>query len=275
MAGKGTSYFTRRSRERQAQFSNPFVYLREDLEQARIRFLEEPTDEEGLYSGVFHRPWVKGKLQNPVICVEQDDSPPTIEGMTDDCPLCASNDAPGMKFFVWVYVYYLLHPHQNPALDKDPQAPKWAAVKVGKGAASATMFRQDVNKVKILLGGPRLKDEIDNAVAAAAENDATLLEADYRFIRHGVPKSSDTRYNFVAIGKSSKLKDEVTKAIDELGDIEEAAIEGTVSFFANPSTAEASEEPEETEEEEQEETEEEASEAAEEVESENKDFATL
>ena len=260
MAGKGTSYFTRRSRERQAQFSNPFVYLREDLEQARIRFLEEPA--EGLYSGVFHRPYKNNKVGDPVICVEQDDDPPTIEGMTDECLLCKQGDSPGMKFFVWVYVYYLLHPHQNPALDKDPQAPKWQVVKVGKGATAATMFRQDVNKLKILLGGPRLKDEIDNAVAAAAENDTTLLEADYRFIRHGAPRSTETRYNFVAIGKSGKLKDEVTKAIDELGDIADAALEGTVTFFTNPSAAAESGEPEE--EEEQEETAEEEAEAAEE-----------
>ncbi len=272
MAGRGTSYFTKRSRERQAQFSNPFVYLREDLEQARIRFLEEPT--EGIYSGVFHRPWVKGRLLNPVICVEQDDSPPKVEGMTDECPLCTADDDPRMQFFIWVYVYYLLHPHQNPALDKDPQAPKWQAVKVGRGATATTMFRQDVNKLKILLGGPRLKDEIDNAVAAAAENDATLLDADYRFIRHGVPKSSETRYNFVAIGKSSKLRDEVTKVIDELGDIADAALEGTTSFYANVDEAGESEEPEETEE--QEETEEEAAEVGEEeAESESKDFATL
>ncbi|KKL89469.1 hypothetical protein LCGC14_1914380 [marine sediment metagenome] len=277
MAGKGTSYFTRRSRERQAQFSNPFVYLREDLEQARIRFLEEPAD--GLYSGVFHRPYVKGRLENPVICVEQDDDAPQLEGMTDECPLCRTGDKPGMKFFVWVYVYYLLHPHQNPALDKDPQAPKWKAVKVGKGAASMTMFKQDVNKLKILLGGPRLKDEIDNAVAAAAENDATLLDADYRFVRHGVPNSSDTRYNFVAIGKSGKLKEEVTKAIDELGDIADAAMEGSVEFFTNPSTAEESEEPEEEEQEETAEEEAEAeSEAAEEEAEESSgdaEFATL
>ncbi|KKL21404.1 hypothetical protein LCGC14_2445850, partial [marine sediment metagenome] len=193
MAGKGTTYFTKRSRERAAQFSSPFVYLREDNEQARIRFLENPS--EGFYSGVFHRPYVGGKVQAPVICVEQDDSPPTMEGMTDECSLCNQGDSPGMKFFIWVYVYYLLHPHQNPALDKDPQAPKWKAVAVGRKPNQVTMFKQDVGKVKILLGGPRLKDEIDNAIAAAAEMDATLLEADYRFIRHGEKRSTDTRYN--------------------------------------------------------------------------------
>jgi len=274
MAGKGTSYFTRRSRERAAQFSNPFVYLREDLEQARIRFLEEPS--EGFYSGVFHRPYAGGKVGDPVICIEQDDDPPQLDGMTDECKLCAARDKPSMKFFVWVYVYYLLHPHQNPALDKDPQAPKWKVVKVGKGASMTTMFKQDVNKVKILLGGSRLKDEIDNSVAAASENDATLLEADYRFIRHGVPRSTDTRYVFIAIPKSNKLKAEVTKAIDELGPISDAALEGSVAFFSGGSDVAVAEEPEE-EEEAQEETEEEEeeAEAAEEVESESKDFATL
>ncbi|KKK77933.1 hypothetical protein LCGC14_2848600, partial [marine sediment metagenome] len=74
--------------------------------------------------------------------------------------------------------------------------------------------------------------------------------------------------------------DEVTKAIDELGDISDAALEGSVEFFANPSTEE-SEEPEE--EEEQEETAEEEAEAAGEEEAgaeeepaeEGEDFTTL
>lgn len=276
MAGKGTSYFTKKARERAAQFSNPFVYLREDNEQARIRFLEEPKD--GFYSGVFHRPWVNGKLQAPVICVEQDDDPPSLEGMTDECSLCGS-DNPRMQFFVWVYVYHLLHPHQNPALDKDPNAPKWAAVKVGKGEGSKTMFKQDVNKVKILLGGSRLKDEIDNAVAAASESDSTLLGADYRFIRHGEPKSTDTRYNFISIPKSSKLKDEVTKAIDELGRIEDAAMEGSVVFFSSGASPDEPVEVDEEEEEEEETTagveEQEAEESEESGTAEGKDFATL
>ena len=195
--------------------------------------------------------------------------------MTDECKLCKVRDKPSMKFFIWVYVYHILHPHQNPALDKDPQAPKWAAVKVGKGAAQKTMFKQDVNKVKMLLGGQRLKEEVDNAVAAAAENDSTLLEADYRFVRHGVPRSTDTRYVFIAIPKSSKLKAEVTKAIDGLGSITDAALEGSAAFFSSGADAAAiaGEEPEEEAEEEEEEAQEETEEEEETAES--SEFQTL
>ena len=276
MAGKGTGYFAKRQRERQAQFSNPYLFLRDNDDQARIRFLEEPKD--GLFSGVFHRPFTKGKLQNPVICVEQDMEPPSMEGMTEDCPLCATEDNPGLKFFLWVYVYHILHPNQNPALEKDATAPKWQAVKVGKGEGSRTMFKQDVNKVKVLLGGKRLKDLLDEIEEAAGEDDETLLSQDYKFIRHGSRGDSDTTYTFRAVKKSGTLKKEVKEAIDKLGDIEEIAMEGTLAFYAHGAEVAAPETPEEEPEEEEEE---EAKESEEDEESEDeekpasKEFATL
>jgi hypothetical protein len=279
MAGKGTGYFAKRQRERQAQFSNPYLFLRDNDDQARIRFLEEPK--EGLFSGVFHRPFTKGKLQNPVVCVEQDNDTPTVEGMAEDCPLCATEDSPGLKFFLWVYVYHILHPNQNPALEKDASAPKWQAVKVGKGESSRTMFKQDVNKVKVLLGGPRLKDLLDEVEQAAAEEGENLLVSDYKFIRHGSRGDSDTTYVFRAVKNSSKLKKEVKEAIDKLGDITDIAMEGTLAFYAGDASVDAPEEPEEEPEEEEEATEAEESEEAEEADgeeepsAESKEFATL
>jgi hypothetical protein len=245
--------------------------LKEDGDVARLRFLEEPG--EGLFSGMFHRPYVNGRVQDPVVCVEQDDDYPTFEGMTEECPLCAAKDDPSQKIFVWVYVYYILHRYQNPALDKNPDtAKKWTPVSVGKGDSKKTLFKQDVNKVKILLGGPRLKEVLDDAVEAAAEANESLLESDYKYIRHGAPKSTETRYVFVPIPKSKTLKDEVKKAIDTLGDIAEAALEGTEVFYANGAKGVPDEEPEPLEEEEGEEEAQEETEVPEEAE---EDFANL
>lgn len=274
MAGKGTSYFTKKRREREAQFSNPWVWLKEDGDVARLRFLEEPG--EGLFSGMFHRPYVKNRVQDPVVCVEQDDDYPSVEGMTEECPLCKAGDDPSQKIFVWVYVYYILHRYQNPALDKNSDAQKWTPVSVGKGDNKKTLFKQDVNKVKILLGGPRLKEVLDDAVEAAAEANESVLASDYKYVRHGVPKDSETRYVFVPIPKSKALKEEVKKAIDTLGDIGEAALEGTEVFYANGAKALPEEDAQPLEEDEEEETEAEAQEETEVAEeSDGEDFANL
>lgn len=274
MAGKGTSYFTKKRREREAQFSNPWVWLKEDGDVARLRFLEEPG--EGLFSGMFHRPYVKNRVQDPVVCVEQDDDYPSVEGMTEECPLCKAGDDPSQKIFVWVYVYYILHRYQNPALDDNSNAKKWTPVAVGKGANKKTMFKQDVDKVKILLGGPRLKEVLDDAVEAAAEANESLLASDYKYIRHGAPRDNETRYVFVTIPKSKTLKEEVTKAIDTLGDIADAAMEGTTVFYSSGAKVGALEEaPQPLEEEEEEEEEAEAQEETEVPEEADKDFANL
>ncbi len=280
MAGKGTGYFAKRARERRAEFSNPYLFLSNDGDTARIRFLEEPK--EGLFSGVFHRPYTKGKgLSNPILCVERDNDVPDIEGMTDKCPLCTQDDKPGLKFFLYVYVYHILHPLQNPALAKDASAPKWKAVKVGKGEDARTMFKQDVNKVKVLLGGAQMQEKVTECEAAAAEEDGdSLLASDYKLIRHGVKGDSDTTYVFRAIKKSGTLKDEVKEAIDKLGDITDIALEGTIAFYTKEQKEDEpveSEEPEEAED-----AEDEAKppfdadeEEAEEEEPADKDFATL
>lgn len=250
MAGRGTGYFAKRQRERQAQFSNPFLFLSNDGDSARVRFLEEPKD--GLFCGVFHRPFTNGRVQNPVICVEQDEDVPNLEGVTETCALCEGGDNPGLKFFLYVYVYHIDHDKQNPALEKDAAAPKWKAVKVGKGDNAKTMFRQPVNKTKVLLGGKRLKDLVDELEESAAEDGETLLACDYKFIRHGVKRDPDTTYVFREIKKSTTLKKEVKEAIDKLGDISEVAMEGSVVFFS--SGAAVAEEPEEEPEEEEETT---------------------
>lgn len=257
MSGKGTSYFTKRARERAAQFSNPFVYLRDDGEKARLRFL---SDMDGFFSGVFHRPWVKGRLQSPVVCVEQDDNPPTFEGMTEKCDLCGPEENPRLQFFAPVFVYYILHPHQNPALEKDASAPKWQAVKV-KGE---TKFKQDVQKVKVLLGGKRIWDSL-LALEEESEGDG-LLGRDYTFVRNGARRSSDTTYAFVP-GKDSKLTKEVEEAIGKMEDIEAIALEGTAVFYSIGAKADAAEDvPAELDEEEEAEAEVEETEEATETE---------
>lgn len=244
MTGTGVAYARKRAKERQAQFSSPFLFIRDNGERARIRFL---TDAEQFVQGMFHRPYDGKKVDDPVVCPEQDDNPPTIEGMGEVCDFCEmerktnKKQRPGYKYFAWVYVYHILHTGQNPRLEKDASAPVWKAVKLGRGDAAATFYKQEVGKVKMLMFGQPLFDDL-LALIAEADEDADedsegsgLLKRDYSFVRNGARRDTKTTYTFVPANKESALSDKVSEAIDKLGDLTEAALAGTVEHYAKSS----------------------------------------
>lgn len=243
MTGRGVAYARKRAKERQAQFSSNFLFIRDDGERARIRFL---TDIEDFLQGMFHRPYIDGKMYDPVVCVETDDDPPTIEGMGDVCSLCElerktdKQHRPGYKYFAWVFVYSILHRNQNPRLEKDSSAPKWKPVNVGKGEAAVTFYKQEVNKVKLLLFGQPMFDQLLalNAGEEDEDEDFNLLARDFSLVRNGARKDNKTTYTFVAATKESKLSDKVTEAIDKLTPLEDAALAGTVAHYSKASATE-------------------------------------
>lgn len=227
MTGKGVAYARKRAKERQAKFSSPFLFLRENGERARIRFL---TDTEQFFQGMFHRPYIDGKMYDPIVCPEQDDNPPTIEGMGEACNLCGPDRSnPSYKYFAWVYVYHILHPNQNPRLEKDSNAPKWKTIKLGQ----ATFYKQEINKVKMLLFGQTIFDDLLALGVDEEDEEAegSLLKRDYSFVRNGARKDPKTTYTFVPATKETALTDAVTAAIDKLGSLEEAALVGTVAHY--------------------------------------------
>lgn len=242
MTGTGVAYARKRAKERQAQFSSPFLFLRENGDRARVRFL---TDTEQFVHGMFHRPYDGKKVDDPVVCPETDDKPPTIEGMGETCNFCEQErrsdkkQRPGYKYFAWVYVYHILHTNQNPRLEKDPNAVTWKAMKLGRGDAAATYYKQEVNKVKMLMFGQPLFDDLLALIAEAdeeADEDAEgsgLLKRDYSFVRNGARFDTKTTYTFVPANKETVLGEKVTEAIDKLGDLAEAALAGTVAYYAN------------------------------------------
>ena len=241
MTGTGVAYARKRAKERQAQFSSPFLFIRENGERARIRFL---TDTEQFFQGMFHRPYDGKKVDDPVVCVETDDKPPVIEGMGEVCSFCEmerktdKKQSPGYKYFAWVYVYHILHTSQNPRLEKDATAPVWKSVKLGRGDAAAVFYKQEVNKVKMMLFGQPLFDDLMALIAEADEDadedaDASgLLRRDFSFVRNGARKDPKTTYTFVPANKESDLSEAVSKAIDGLGSLTEAALAGTVAHYS-------------------------------------------
>lgn len=250
MTGRGVAYARKRAKERQSKFSSPFLFLRENGERARIRFL---TDVEEFYQGMFHRPYIDGKMYDPVLCPEQDDNPPAVEGMGEECDLCGPDRSnPSYKYFAWVYVYHILHPNQNPRLEKDSNAPKWKAVKVGKGAGAATFYKQEVNKVKMLLFGQTIFDDLVVLSAGDDEDEDSeatgLLTRDYSFVRNGARKDPKTTYTFVPARKETDISAAVKEAIDKLGDLEESALAGTKAHYSDEDTSTSSSDKEEAEE---------------------------
>ncbi len=249
MTGRGVAYARKRAKERQAQFSSNFLFIRDDGERARIRFL---TGLEDFLQGMFHKPYIDGKGYDPVVCVETDDDPPTIEGMGDVCSLCElerktdTKHRPGYKYFAWVFVYTILHRNQNPYLEKDANAAKWKPVQLGKGEAAITFYKQEVNKVKLLLFGQPMFDQLLalNVGEEDADEDINILARDFSLVRNGARKDTKTTYTFVPANKETKLSDAVTEAINKLTPLDEAAMAGTVAHYAKASVTADSDEDE-------------------------------
>jgi len=224
LLNRGIASFRKKSKERESQFKQSFVYLRDDGERARIRFLSDADSD--FVHGVFHRQFTGNKLSDPVLCLNDSDTIP--EGIEEtECRLCALKDATARQmFFAWVYVYHILHPHQNPRLDEDATAPHWEPVKLG----NRTMFKQNVGQVRMLLGGKKMLDSI----VGLHEELGGLLETDFSFIRSGIRKSSDTTYSFVPAKSVTKPDEKVTEAIKTLPDLEAEALAFTLTYYSAP-----------------------------------------
>jgi hypothetical protein len=232
LLNRGIASFRKKSKERESQFKQSFVYLRDDGERARIRFLSDADTDFVL--GVFHRPFTNSKLSDPILCLNDSDTIP--EGIeATECRLCELKDATArLMFFSWVYVYHILHPHQNPRLDEDATAPHWEPVKLG----TRTMFKQSVGQVRMLLGGKKMHDSI----VGLHEELGGLLETDFSFIRSGARKSSDTTYSFVPAKSATKPDEKVIEAIKALTDLETEALAGTLAYYAVPAAEPGAEE---------------------------------
>ena len=127
----------------------------------------------------------KGKdFREDVYCTKGDGEP---------CPNCAQGVPVITRIFGWCYVYYILHKFQNPRLDGNPQAPRWAYVKVG----DKNLYKEDVNDVLVFKTGIGKGAVYSNAIKAFYEEYGSILDRDYKWSRAGQTKD-DTSYNLLA-----------------------------------------------------------------------------
>ncbi len=221
---RGTQGFRKTAQERRSSSSN-FLFLSQDGEKAKLRFL---TDMDDFVSGVFHRQMMGKKLSDPTPCVEW----MIREGFhagdpTDTCKLCDAKVPSRNQFWAYAYVYYVLHPFQNPRLEQDPDATKWVPMKVAAGAKP--LFKQDVGKLRIVLYG----EQVFDSLLALFEEYTTLLDRDYTLVRNGAKGDSNTSYTFIAASEAP-VAPEIKELLSAEEDLETLALRGVSSAASEP-----------------------------------------
>ncbi len=158
---------------------------------------------------------------------------------TGICQYCSSGERPSYVLYLWAYVYYKLHQNQNPKLNTDDNAEKWAPTKVG----TSTYYKEEINSPMIFrstLGG---KDKsIEKAFFEYSDEYGTWCDRDYKWSRSG--KGLDTTY-LLTPKTESKLSKELKELKDSLPELSDYVL-GKVKSF--DSTEEEVTETEETEE---------------------------
>lgn len=187
----------------------------QDGESVVLRFL---TDTDGIIKDKIHEVEEMspmGKSWRKYRCTKDD---------TGICQYCSKGETPTWILYLWSYVYYVLHTTQNPKLNDNPDADKWAPVKVG----SHTMYKEDVNSPRVFrskLGG---RDKvIEKAFIEFADEYGTWCDRDYKWARKG--KSLDTTYILMPKDKS-EMSDEIKIVKESLPKLSDYVL-GKVRFF--------------------------------------------
>lgn len=205
---KGVETIKQRTQEVEelASQSRIMVLGIQDGESATLRFL---TDTDGIIKDKLHNVQVtnpKGTSWRKIRCTKED---------TGICEHCTAGKTPSYVLYLWAYVYYKLHPNQNPKLNDDANAQKWAPTKVG----TSTYYKEELNQPMIFrstLGG---KDKaIEKAFFEFSDEYGTWCDRDYKWSRKG--KELDTTYLLTPKdpSKMSKEIEEVKEGLPALSD---------------------------------------------------------
>lgn len=158
-----------------------WLFLRDDGEQARIRFLSDIDNAEGpggiAPTAKFHmdRPKSGQGMSDPIMCTED-----------ETCALCTTAGEPSrLLLLAWVYVYYVDHA-ENREQGRFGGEP-WQAV---QGQSGRTLYREKINGPRVLRATSRLISQIMTVYG----HEGSLLTKDYTLTRSG--KRGDTGVNY-------------------------------------------------------------------------------
>jgi len=160
--------------------SRKWLFLREDGETAKIRFLSDIEDASGA-GGLaavarFHDDRVQGQrgVAEPKICSEN-----------EECPFCTDEGKPSkIKGFFWMYVYYVDHAEKRDQTRFGGE--EWKPVQVN----GRTFFRERIEAPRVLSANSRLI----KAIMSAFGHDGSLLIRDYSLSRSGAKNSPEMFY---------------------------------------------------------------------------------
>jgi hypothetical protein len=149
----------------------------------------------------------RGEFWIKVYCKLQDGQP---------CEHCANGVSSSPLFFLWAYVYEIMHRQQNPKLASNPDAEKWERLVV----KDMSYFKEVVNGPMVFRTGPGKDQKYRNMLINFADEYGTLCDRDYKWIRTGATKDT-TDYSLLPKDPKKITKEVATvkKDLLDLGDV--------------------------------------------------------
>jgi len=176
-----------------------WLFLRDDGEQARIRFLSDIDSTEGAggiaVTAKFHMDRAsKGQgMSDPIMCTED-----------ETCALCTTSGEPSrLLLLAWVYVYYIDH-----AANREQGrfgGESWKPVQAQEGR---TLYREKINSPRVLRATSRLISQIMTVYG----HEGSLLTKDYTLTRAGARGDTGVNYHLYPL-KEGAFKGEVEELV--------------------------------------------------------------
>ena len=231
---RGMKQIKDKSEEQKANATGNGKYIRSiilhDGEYCSLRFI---TDKEDIIQAQMHsiqKQTPKKKIWVQEYCKAQDGLP---------CEWEAQGNMSKPMYFLWAYVYEIMHKTQNPKVGQYDDAVKWERVDV-KGEP---FYQENVNGLMLFRTGPGKDQKYKNALVNLADEYGTLTDRDYKYKRTGDNKDNT---DYALVGKNpKKASDEVlaaTKEMPDLGDV----VSGKIRTFEGEESESESSEPKHT-----------------------------
>lgn len=220
---KGMTSIKEKAQEAQANSGkNRVRWL--NLAEGDVALLRFITDKEDIIEAEMHsakRMTPKGERFSKVYCKSQDNQP---------CELCAQGVSSSPMYFLWAYVYEIMHRQQNPRLAQFPDAQKWERVVV----KDVPFYKETVNGPMIFKTGPGKDKKYKNMLVNFSDEYSTLCDRDYKWLRTGSTKET-TDYSLMPKDAKKAIKEVAAAAKDlpDLGDV----ISGKVKSLDNAEVA--------------------------------------
>ena len=172
-----------------------------DGESALIRFISDGNEVVKAYMHNIEKDTPRGRRFVWQYCTKNESAV---------CATCSSGSIPKGMLYLWAFVYTILHKTQNPRLEEDADAERWAVTKVGNN----TFYKEEPNKPMIFSLSVGRANIYQNKLIGFWQENGTLTDRDYKFTRSGA--KLDTIYDLIPKDKAKKSKEVAAFSLDNL-----------------------------------------------------------